>query len=235
MDALFFGAHPDDVELTSAGLAATLANAGHPVAIVDLTRGEAASRGSVEERTQEAEAAARELRVASRENLELPDLGIDRTDRAQLAAVVRCIRRHRPVLVVAPHGGDAHPDHVEAASLIANACYLAGLARFGEGADRHRPSRLLHALYRTGESPQLVVDVSGVWERRVRALECHHSQLDPQRGPQTYLTQPGFLAEVEGRARAWGALIGVSHGEAYTGRGPLGVFDARALLDRPNR
>ena len=38
MDALFFGAHPDDVELTSGGLAARLAAHGHPVLVVDLTR-----------------------------------------------------------------------------------------------------------------------------------------------------------------------------------------------------
>jgi N-acetylglucosamine malate deacetylase 1 len=233
MDAVFFGAHPDDVELTSAGLAARLAAHGHEVAIVDLTRGEAASRGSVAERAEEAAEAARELGVAARENLELPDLGLDRSDRAQLIAIVGCLRRLRPALVVAPHADDAHPDHVEAASLVARACYVSGLARFGVGAARHRPSRLLHALYRTAERPQLVVDVSATWERRMRALACHRSQLDPAAGPATYLTQPGFLAEIEARARAWGALIGVTYGEAYRARGPFGVFDARALLDHP--
>src|SRR5205085_2638970 len=99
-----------------------------------------ASRGTVAERTREAEAAARELGVAARENLELADLGIDRADRAQLAIVVACLRRHQPTLVVAPDGDDEHPDHVEAASLIERACYVAGLARFGEGARRHRPA-----------------------------------------------------------------------------------------------
>jgi len=233
MDAVFFGAHPDDVELTSGGLAARLASHGHEVAIVDLTRGEAASRGSVTERADEAASAAHELGVAARENLELPDLGIDGSDRGQLAAVVACLRRHRPTLVVAPHADDPHPDHVQAAQLLASACYVAGLARFGEGARRHRPARLLNVLYRSGGPPQLVVDVSEVWERRMRALACHRSQLDPARGPQTYLTRAGFLAEVEGRARAWGALIGATHGEAYCMRGPLGIFDARSLLHRP--
>jgi LmbE family N-acetylglucosaminyl deacetylase len=92
---------------------------------------------------------------------------------------------------------------------------------------------LLSALYRSGRRPQLVVDVSETWERRMRALACHRSQLDAARGPATYLTQPGFLAEVEGRARAWGALIGAAYGEAYCTRGPLGLFDARVLLQRP--
>ena len=78
-----------------------------------------------------------------------------------------------------------------------------------------------------------MVDVSEVWERRMRALACHRSQLDPARGPATYLTQPTFVAEVEGRARAWGALIGVTYGEAYCARGPLGLWDARALLQAP--
>src|SRR5262249_328959 len=77
---------------------ARLAMHGHAVAIVDLTRGEAASRGSVQERADEAAAAANVLGVAARENLELPDLGIDRSDRGQLSAVVACLRRHPPPL-----------------------------------------------------------------------------------------------------------------------------------------
>ena len=129
-DALFFGAHPDDVELTSGGLAALLAGHGHRVAIVDLTRGEAASRGSVEQRAAEAQAAAGELGVETRESLGLPDLGLDGSDRDQLRAVVATLRRYAPALVVAPHRDDPHPDHGEAAHLVGRACYVAGLARF---------------------------------------------------------------------------------------------------------
>jgi len=234
MDAVFFGSHPDDVELTSAGLAARLAAHGHQVAIVDLTRGEAASRGTVDERAREAEAAAGVLGVAARECLELPDIGLDATDRAQLSAVVTCLRRHTPTLVVAPDADDDHPDHVESARLVARACYLAGLARYGTGG-RHRPVRLLHALYRSAARPQLVVDVTDAWERRMRALDCHRSQLDPATGPATYLPRPTFRAEVEARARAWGALIGAAYGEAYRSRVPLGIHDARALLAQPQR
>jgi len=256
LDALFFGAHPDDVELTSGGLAALLAAHGHHVGIADLTRGEAASRGTVEERAREAEVAARELGVERRENLELPDLGIDRSSRAQLAAVVACLRRHRPGLVVAPDHEDPHPDHVEASHLIARACYVSGLARFGGGAagavpedgparagERFRPARLLFALYRSGARPQLVVDVGRVWERRMAAIAAHRSQLGvppagtgsgadarTDSGAGTYLTRPDFLAEVEARARHWGALIGARHGEAYRARGPIAVADARVLL-----
>jgi len=230
LEALLFGAHPDDVELTSGGLAAQLAGHGHRVGIVDLTRGERASRGTVEERAAEAEAAARHLGASVRENLELPDLGLDRRDPQQLAAVVETLRRHRPILVVAPDRDDEHPDHPEAGALVARACYLAGLARYPAPGERHRPERVLFALYRSAAIPSLVVDVSAVWERRLEALKLHKSQLDPGRGPATYLTRPGFLEEIEARARGWGASIGVRYGEAYRQRGPVGVHDARTLL-----
>ena len=230
LDALFVGAHPDDVELTSGGLAALLASHGHRVGIVDLTRGERASRGTVEERAREADDAARALGVAGRECLGLPDLGLDRSSREQVAAMVACVRRHRPSLVVAPDRDDEHPDHVEAAHLVRRACYVSGLARFDAPGERHRPERVLSALYRTGARPHLVVDVSRTWERRMAAVRAHRSQLDPGAGPSTYLTQPGFLAEVEARARHWGALIGVAFGEAFRTRGPLGLADARVLI-----
>jgi N-acetylglucosamine malate deacetylase 1 len=229
-DALFFGAHPDDIELTSGGLAALLAAHGHQVVLVDLTRGERASRGTPEARATESAAAARELGVAGRECLGLPDLGLERSDRGQLEAVVRCVRTHQPALVVAPHVEDAHPDHVEASHLIRRACYVAGLAGYVAGAGRHRPGQLLFALYRGAARPHVVVDVTPVWDRRTAALRAHQSQLAGPAGPETYLTDPGFEAEVEGRARGFGSLIGVRFGEGYRTPGPLAVHDARSLL-----
>ncbi len=229
-DAVLFGPHPDDVELTCGGLAALLASHGHRVVVVDLTRGEGGSRGLVETRHQEAQAAATILGV-ERENLGLPDLGILRSDQVQQRAVAACLRRHRPQLVVAPDPDDPHPDHIEAAHLITRACYLSGLAKSDAPGERFRPERLIHALYRTTRAPDLVLDVSSVWERRMEALRAHHSQLDAAAdGPATYLTAPGFLEEVEARARAWGAAIGVRFGEAFRVRGPVPVTDARALL-----
>lgn len=228
--ALFFGAHPDDVELTSGGLAALLAAHGHPVAIADLTRGEMGTRGDVVTREREARAAADALGVATRECLDLPDGGLSRHDRAQLKAVVECLRRHRPTLVVAPDHDDAHPDHVETSHLVTRACYLAGLARFPAAGERWRPARLLYALYRGDARASLVVDVTAVWERRMAALRAHASQLDPAAGASTYLTSPGFLGEVEARARVFGARTEGTFGEGYRTRGPLVLGDARALL-----
>lgn len=229
-EALFFGAHPDDIELTSGGLAALLALHGHAVTLVDLTQGELGTRGDVATRAAEAQAAARALGVRSRECLALPDGGLDARARSQLVAVVECLRRHRPTLVVAPHPEDAHPDHIEASHLVTRACYLAGLAKYPASGERHRPARVLYALYRSETRAQFVVDVTRVWESRMAALRAHASQLEASAGASTYLTAPGFLAEVEARARVLGAQAGGTFGEGYRTRGPLVLGDARALL-----
>ena len=234
LDALFFGAHPDDVELSSGGLAALLAGHGHAVGIADLTRGEKGTRGDVQERAAEAAAAAQELGVAWRGSLELPDLGLDRHHPGQQAAVVACLREHRPRLVVAPDPEDAHPDHVEGSRLVERACYLAGLARFGAeagGRPGAPPPRApaLRALPQRGAAAPRGGRERGVGAR-MRAVRVHQSQLDPARGPATYLTEPGFLEEIEARGRSLGALIGARYGEGYRVRGPVPVTDARALL-----
>ena len=78
------------------------------------------------------------------------------------------------------------------------------------------------------------VDVSEVWERRMAALRAHASQLGTGTGPETYLTRPGFLDEIEARARVFGATIGARYGEGYRLRGPVPIADARTLLPGHN-
>ena len=54
IDILAIGAHPDDVELGCSGTLAKEISNGKKVGIIDLTRGELGTRGSVEIRENEA-------------------------------------------------------------------------------------------------------------------------------------------------------------------------------------
>src|SRR6185437_4150822 len=126
LDVLAMAAHPDDVELTCGGTLIKMAAQGYRVGILDLTGGEMGTRGTVEIRKREAAAAARILGVAHRENLGLPDAGLELRMDYKLA-VARRIRALRPRTVILPYWEGRHPDPYTAARLGYEGCFLAGL------------------------------------------------------------------------------------------------------------
>lgn len=217
VSVLAFGPHPDDVELCAGGLLLRLGDAGHRLVVVDVTRGEAASRGTAQTRVRETQAASRLLGLVERENLGLPDGAV--TDGAEaVEGFVAAIRRWRPRLVLSPCRQDRHPDHEASALLVRRAYYLATIGKApGGGLPAHRPDALLEYFGHLEPEPSFVVDVSEVWERRWALACCYASQLglDGQAGPQTNLTSADFRQRLEARFAYWGARIGARFGEPY--------------------
>ena len=236
VDALAFGAHPDDVELFCGGTLIRLAELGYATGVVDLTRGEKASNGSPEERAREAAAAAAELGLAFRDNLELPDTGLAPVE-AQLVAVVAVLRRRRPEIVLAPWVEDRHPDHAAAAALVARAVFFAGVRRYApEAGDRFVPRSLLYYAMRHRMTPTFIVDTSAAAARKARAIACYASQLTRRPGDDTptLISAPGAAAAIEARDRYYGSMIGASHGEPLRSPSTPGLVDPlRHLRDNP--
>lgn len=232
MDVIAFGAHPDDVELGCGGTVARLAAAGLRVAVVDVTAGERGTRGDRDTRHREAEAAAAALGVETRECLQLPDGRLDAGDPEQVAAVIRGIRRHRPRAILVPDRGDPHPDHRAAAGLLEQAVFLSGVrAAQPEAGDAWRPRLVLaYPGPRQLFEPSVVVDVTGVYQRKREAILAHASQFDPERGVKTHLASGYFTAAIEGRDRAAGNTVGVEFGEGFRLTGPLSADDLWWLL-----
>lgn len=226
LDILAFGAHPDDVEICCGGWLALAADRGQRTGIVDLTRGELGTNGTVEIRAREAAAAAEILGVAVRENLSLPDGGLLATDPDQLAGLVGALRRHRPALALAPWTDARHPDHTATAELAQRAAFFAGLRKYRPDlGDPWRPARLLMYPERHDGRADLVVDVSAVYGRKQASIAAHASQLG---GAATILTASLGIDAFAVRDRYWGATIGVSHGEPYILGGPVPVSDPLA-------
>lgn len=133
LDILAFAPHPDDAELGVGGILAGHAALGYAVGVADLTRGEAASNGTPEERAAEATEAARLLGLAVRHNLGLPD-GRLKDDEDTVCLVAGTLRTFNPRLVLAPYGeGDRHPDHRAAARIVTAAVAFARDDRRGGG------------------------------------------------------------------------------------------------------
>jgi bacillithiol biosynthesis deacetylase BshB1 len=217
VDLLAFGPHPDDVEICAGGTVAKLVAAGRSCVIVDMTRGEAGTRGTPELRAQEAAAAGKTLGLTARENLALPDAGV-RVCAEMEEPVVAAIRRWRPKVVLSPCREDRHPDHVACAQLVFRAFYAATIARApGGGLPPHRPDALLEYFGHLEPTPSFVVDVSDVWAQRMEAVRCFASQFgEPgDDAPVTNISSPEFIRRLESRYEYWGSRIGARYGEPF--------------------
>ena len=101
VDILAIAAHRDDVELTCGGTLLKAARLGRTTAILDLTAGETGTRGSAQLRGEEATAAAKVLKVVTRENLadlatdELMELAIDGMDESRAANLIMAAREEK--------------------------------------------------------------------------------------------------------------------------------------------
>jgi len=229
VDLLFFGAHPDDVELSAGGTIADSVKQGLRVGMIDLTRGEMGTRGTPQTRKREAQRSAKILGASFREQLDLGD-GNLRTGRDEELQIIGIIRRTRPSLVFAPFPDDRHPDHTRTGRLVTEAAFYAGLKSLETGLSAHRPQTTIYYLQNYMQPPSFVVDVSAAWKTKMRAVAAFKSQFyDPaSKEPLTVLSDPKFLAMIDARGRHFGGMIGAAYGEAFVTRQPPRVHDLRA-------
>src|SRR4051812_14221311 len=163
VDVLAIAAHPDDVELSCAGLLIRMADLGYRTGVLDLTRGELGTRGSAEIRSREAEVAAQIMGLTVRENAGLADsrLMLDELSRAAVAA---CIRRLCPTLVILPSDRQRHPDHNAASAIGYAGVFAAGLSKFPVEGPAHRPAQVLYAAAQEWQEPSFYVDITAQME-----------------------------------------------------------------------
>ena len=232
-DLVAFVAHPDDAELNCGGTLALAASQGYKTAVVDFSRGELSTRGTLEERAKETEAATKALGLTYRIQLGLPDGHLRDEDESRFL-VVDVIRRMRPQVVIAPPRDDHHPDHMAVAETVARSFYLAGVRKYHPGLEPWRPNSLLHYVGARAVVPQCVVDISAVYEERAEAIRCFRSQFhDPGSAqPATRIALPEFMSWIEGMTRHYGYLIGASYGEAYTSAEPVPIVDPVQVFGR---
>lgn len=228
VDVLAIGAHPDDADLGVGGALLLLAAQGFSTAILDLTRGEAASRGTVTERMRDADKAARVLQVRERYNAELPD-GALANSHEQRLKVIPFIRELRPLILLNHHVEDRHPDHRAAHDLVRDANFFAGVTSI-DTEDGEEPYRVPHIYeynpYSDGaDRPAFVMNISDFFERKLKALKSYRSQLysPGYAGPQTYVSSPEFWDMITTRAAYWGHRAGVAYGEPMYADAPFAM------------
>lgn len=230
------GVHPDDVELGCSGTLINHIRKGQQAGILDLTRGELGSRGSVEIRQNEAAEAARVAGVSVRHNLGMAD-GFFENNTENRLRIISFLRHYKPEIILANALDDRHPDHGRAGQLIRDACFLSGLRKIstewaGEEQTPWRPKRVFHYIQDWFREPDVIVDITDSFPQKMDAIRCFKTQFLPEGSadPQTYISRSGFLQKVEGRAFELGQRIGVQYGEGFNTSYNLGIPDMDALI-----
>ena len=222
VDVLAFGPHPDDIEIGLGGSVARHVDLGYRVGLCDLTRDELSTNGTMDERLEEAQAAAEVLGAAWRENLGWPDGEIGQ-DRARERSAVELIRRSQPAMIAVPYWDDRHPDHGVASRVLTTAVFRSGLRRYAADGVPWKPDWVCYYFINDTAEPSFVLDVSDAYPRKREALECHRSQFRPvsQDAVPTRLTSSRFLQMIEARDAHLGALAGVAHAEGVVVKEPV--------------
>jgi len=237
INILAIAAHPDDVELSCAGTLIVHSNRGFTTGIIDLTKGEMGTRGTPEQRQQEAKDAADIMKVTVRENMGFADSFFLNDTEHQLA-LVRKIREYQPDIVLTNALYDRHPDHGRGAALVEDACFKAGLKMIetkddeGNVQKAWRPKKIYFAIQSTSITPDFFVDISDAQEAKMQAVRAYKSQFfDPNSSePDTYISRPEFMNMIESRAQEYGHRIGVKYAEGFCTKQALGVKDLYHLM-----
>jgi LmbE family N-acetylglucosaminyl deacetylase/SAM-dependent methyltransferase len=197
-------AHPDDETLGAAGILATAAVRGIPVALLVATDGEGSHPGSPTHspatlallRRRELRTAVETLGLGAEPLfLGLPDGGTDEYRDAIAAALGEALDRAGSdrVLVLSPWRGDGHRDHRVVGEVVEQVCAARGVR------SRAFPIWLWHwggpddVPWEAAE--RLVLDAA-VRDAKTRALDAHASQLQP------LSPAPGDESMVHARMRA---------------------------------
>lgn len=191
-------AHPDDPEFFCGATLARWAQAGHKITYVLLTCGDKGRNDNNHHipegelcalRHLEQRAAANVLGVEAIEFMDLPD-GYLVPSLDLRREMVRMIRRFKPDVLITcdPQNlfaiyGINHPDHRAAGQVVLDAVFpAAGNDLFfpellTEGLAPHAPKEVWVSLT---NQPNVTLDVTDMWETKIRALKEHKSQIgDP--------------------------------------------------------
>lgn len=201
---------------------------GLKVGILELTNGEPTPHGSPEIRAQETAAATAILKLDYRENLGLPNRSLEDTLEAR-RKIAEVFRLTRPKVIFAPYWEDAHPDHMAATPLIEAARFWSKLTKTDMAGEPFWPPKILYYWsihLRIDPKPAFILDVSDVFEGKMKAIMAYQSQLIVGRSQEF----PTLMDDLRARARQWGWSIGKAYGEPFGSREDIGLSSITALV-----
>ena len=180
-----FGAHPDDCDIGSAGLAAKFAAMGHKVKFVALTNGDAGHQTTgggalAKRRRTEATEAGRRLGVEY-EVLDNHDGELFPTLDVRLQ-VIRRIREWNADIVLSPRPNDYHPDHRNTGLVVQDAAFMVMVPNVAPDTPPVKKNPVFLHYQDRFLKPEpfradIAIDISDTFEKKIDALDAHESQV----------------------------------------------------------
>lgn len=191
---LVIAPHPDDEVIGCGGAIRLRVERGERVVVVFLTSGELGLKTlprseAWETREHEARRAARVLGLAQLHFLRQPDWMLGEHVPAAARLLRPILESERPKVIYLPHPGDGHPDHQATWPIL-----RAALRR----CRTLKPELLAYEVWTPLAHHDVVVNISRVMSRKLRALRAHRSQL----------TEFDYVSAVSGLNQFRGALAG---------------------------
>ena len=185
MNILAVGCHPDDLEIGCGGTLALYAQEGHVVTMVHVANGNMGHTIIMPDelralRIEEARRAGALLGVAEVITLDVGDLAVDSHDPALVRAMVDVIRRVQPDVIITHDPQDYMRDHVEVSRLVFDASFSASVPHYqtpAPGVASITPMYYMDTLAGINFLPVEYVDISTTIETKLKALDCHESQV----------------------------------------------------------
>jgi len=229
VDILVIMAHPDDAELCCSGTILASINQGLTVGLVDLTRGELGTRGDEQIRLLESKNSSDLLELKFRDNLEFRDGFISDAEN-YINEIIKKIRKYSPKIIITNSKKDRHPDHENTSKIVKKACFLSGLVKYktklnNKNQQPHRPKLILYSIQNDYIEPDIIIDVSNFFSKKMESVKCFKSQFyDPESSePNSFISSIEFLDFVESRSIEMGHKIGTKHGEGFTLDNPVSI------------
>ncbi|MCD6208996.1 MAG: PIG-L family deacetylase [Thermoproteales archaeon] len=212
MRVLVFAAHPDDELIGVGGTIAKLHEKGANVRVIIYSRGGGGVAAEEPIRDEHGIEQTRDLetqQVAKYLGFKHITLGISEiVDRREAVKVaVKIIREFKPHIVFTHSPYDHHHLHIAVSAVSTEACWQAAAKTYGYLGKPWRVSSVYYyEVWDLFTRPNLVVDISDTFYKKLEAMKLYKSQLK---------VFPGITDYLESLARVRGYLIGVKYAEAF--------------------
>ena len=224
-------AHPDDIELACSGTIIKHLKNGLKIGIIDLSRGELGTRGTVNTRNQETINSTKVLGVQLRENMDFKD-GLFENNEQNKIALIKKIREYRPEVVLTNAANDRHPDHGRSSDLTLDSCFLSGLEKIETNQKVWRPKHIYHYIQFINILPDFVIDITEEMDKKLESILCYKTQFynPDSKESETIISSEDFLESVKYRARDLGRQSDCKYAEGFVSNQTLKINSLKDLI-----